>query len=163
MDKIVENFLREQKEADRLKHQNEKNRVMLELGLVQKVYSDNIEYTEDFPYSEFDAQKGRLVWYQVTGANISDEEYEEVKKYARHIPEEKGNNSVALMLKVIAWIVFIGGFILGIVLGSEAADYNSEFAFSVALIYWGIALVSGTLFLGFAEVINLLEAIKRKD
>ena len=55
---------------------------------------------------------------------------------------------------------FISGFIYGIYIGSEY--YVDEFSFSLAFISWIITLISGMTFLGFAEIIKLLEAIKNK-
>ena len=68
---------------------------------------------------------------------------------------------ISVVAKVIGFIPIIG-FIAGIVLGVEAADLYEDFAFSVAFVYWATALISGTLFLGFAEIIKLLNDIKNK-
>ena len=79
------------------------------------------------------------------------------------------NNPIATALTVIAWIVFIGGFIAGIALGTvevERGYYytytDTEFSFAVAFVYWCVSLISGTMFLGFAEIIKLLDVIKKK-
>ena len=49
----------------------------------------------------------------------------------------------------------------GIYIGSEY--YVDEFSFSLAFISWIITLISGMTFLGFAEIIKLLEAIKTNN
>lgn len=82
---------------------------------------------------------------------------------------EEKVNPVATALTIIAWVIFIVGFVAGIVLGNEEVVHGTyhtytttEFSFAVALIYWCVSLVSGTTFLGFAEIIKLLDAIKKK-
>ncbi len=80
------------------------------------------------------------------------------------------NNNIADILQFIAWVLYIGGFIAGIVFGNESIDVGfysfshteTRFVWSVALTYWFTAAVSGTVLLGFAEIIKLLEAIKNK-
>ena len=70
-----------------------------------------------------------------------------------------GYNSVAGLLKVIAIITYVGAFILGIVFGK---DNWGDFYFGVALIYWAAGFVSGSMFLGFAEIVRLLHEINQK-
>ncbi len=71
------------------------------------------------------------------------------------------NNGVATALRVIAWITYVGGFIAGLILGNiVTGNYGlTEFSFTAALIYWVAAFISGTVFLGFAEIISLLQKI----
>jgi RNA polymerase subunit RPABC4/transcription elongation factor Spt4 len=76
----------------------------------------------------------------------------------------KGNNTIAEILKAFALICYIGGFIAGLVFGraeSSTSLYSShtEFSFTLALIYWMAFFVSGTVWLGFAEIINLLQRL----
>lgn len=80
------------------------------------------------------------------------------------IIEEKTTNTVAIVLRVIAWITYIGGFIAGIILAqveipSEYSflDPTTAFSWTIALTYWAGSLISGTIFLGFAEIIDLLQ------
>ena len=61
-------------------------------------------------------------------------------------------NSTAIAMKVLAWIVLIGGLILGIL------SIGSAF-FEVALPCFGIAIAGFILLRGFAEVIHLLDKI----
>lgn len=162
MERIVQQFLESKKAEERAEYEEEKRKILRDLGLVHKEYSDNDEYTEGFPNSEYDQAKGRVVWYRITGIDVSDEEYEEIRKYTNCDEKEYIRNYIASVLQVIAWVIYVGGFFLGIKMGNEMSTFTSEFAFSVAIVYWCVALVSGTIFLGFAEIIKLLEAIKRK-
>ena len=67
-------------------------------------------------------------------------------------------NSVATFLTVIAWFIFIVGFILGIAI-SQDRGWGSDFKWGLAFYIWGGALFSGIFFLGFGEIISLLHKI----
>ena len=79
--------------------------------------------------------------------------------------KNSSNNTIGSILRVIAWITYVGGFIAGLVLGNVEVPYiyisgtHTEFSFTVALIYWVSAFISGTIFLGFAEIISLLQKL----
>jgi hypothetical protein len=62
-------------------------------------------------------------------------------------------NRIATALQIIAYLIFAGGFITGMTLGGLAESVIP------ALIYWGACAVSGIVFLGFAEIILLLQKI----
>ncbi len=168
MNEKLKEFLDAKKDAEEKKYEETKNETLLELGLFERVYTEKEEYSDDFPYFEYDSENSKNRWYKKEAIAISDEEYEEVKKYIKKekMPEK---NSIAIALTVIAWIVFIGGFIAGIVLGTvevEKGYYytytDTEFSFAVAFVYWCVSFISGTMFLGFAEIITLLHDIKKK-
>ena len=68
-------------------------------------------------------------------------------------------NAIAIRLEVLAYIIFFGWFVVGIVLGQDEYGY---FSFSAALLYWFIGIVSGLILSGFAEIIYLLQEISNK-
>ena len=82
---------------------------------------------------------------------------------------QTGQNAIAGLLRVIAWITFIGGFFAGIALANVEIPYTyisgsyTEFSFPLALAYWAGFFVSGTVFLGFAEIIQLLQQLIDKE
>jgi choline-glycine betaine transporter len=86
------------------------------------------------------------------------------------IMEKSEDNNIAKVLTIIAWITYVGGFIAGLVFGSQEVIHpgiytsytTEEFLIEVAIIYWASAFVSGSLILGFAEVIKLLQKIEDK-
>ena len=69
--------------------------------------------------------------------------------------EEKRNNTISIIFKVLACMVFIGGFIAGLIAGFVFAR-----TLLVTLIYWASGFISGIVFLGFSEIIQLLYEIK---
>ena len=73
--------------------------------------------------------------------------------------ESDTKNGIASLIKVIAWLDFVGWFIIGIVLGR---GLYGDFSFFSCLLYWVIGLVSGVMLLGFAEIIQLLHTINQK-
>ena len=168
MNERVKEFLDAKKCEEKKKYEQRKNKTLLELGLFEKVYSEKEEYSNDFPFSEYDSENSKNRWYRKEVISISDEEFEEIKKYSKK-EETTENNPIATALTFIAWILFIVGFIAGIALGTievEKGYYytytDTEFSFAIAFTYWCAAFISGTMFLGFAEIIKLLDAIKRK-
>lgn len=165
MNEKLKEFLDAKKEAEQKKHEEEKQKTLIELGLFEKVYSPDNKQSEEFPFYEWDDGTPTSRYYKEVPIEITDEEYQEVKKYLKKEDETK-NNPIATGLTFIAWAVIICGFVAGCVLGNiEVAGYYggyTKFSFAVAFTYWCVALISGTMFLGFAEIIKLLEAVKRK-
>ncbi len=168
MNEKLKNFLDAKKDSETKNYEETKQKTLLDLGLYEKIYSPDNKYSEEFYLAEWDSTTQASKYYKKVPIEITDEEYQEVKKYSKKevAPE---NNSVAVALTIIAWLIFIGGFIAGIVLGTvevEKGYYytytDTEFSFAIAFVYWCVSLISGTMFLGFAEIIKLLDAIKRK-
>lgn len=82
---------------------------------------------------------------------------------ANQTNETKGNNSIASALRVFAWFIIIGGFIAGIVLArveitTRFGDYT-KWSFALALPYWATSFIAGLVYLGFAEIITLLQKL----
>lgn len=128
------------------------------------------EFSSEYPSTEWDHINSINKYYKKIPIEVTDEEFEQVRKYSQTAkPQGDNKNGVAQALTIIAWIIFIGGFIAGFALGTvevERGFYytytDTEFSFAAAFVYWCIAFISGTLVLGFAEIIKLLEQIKNK-
>lgn len=159
--------------------EKEKQDLLLRVGLYDKVYSPEKFHTDEYPHYDCTVFK----YYKKVPIDITNDEYYAIKKAvdghttnrsvyvdeSTYIPEENGC-AVATALQAFAWIIFIGGFFAGIFLANKTVDVGgyyysrteTKFMWSVALTYWCTAAVSGTILLGFAEIIKLLEAIKNK-
>lgn len=164
----VQVFLDSKKETEAEKYEKTKNETLLELGLYEKVYSDFDHYSNSYPYVDWDDINKKDRYYKKVPIAVTDEEYKEIQKYTKK-EETVDDNPVANVLTVIAWLIFLVGFLAGIILGTQEVpsgsyyrDTELEFSFAVAFVYWGVAFISGTMFLGFAEIIKLLQAIKKK-
>ena len=165
MNEMVKSFLDAKKQEERKKYDEKKEKILLELGFYEKIYSEKEGYSAEFPFSEYDSVNSKSKWYRKEVLNLTDEEYEELKKYSVE-ETQAGNNSVANILNIIAIVIFIGGFILGIIMG-YAAQYveyvDGDFSFVAAFTYWCTSFISGMVFLGFAEIIKLLDVISKNN
>lgn len=74
------------------------------------------------------------------------------------------NNKMAMMLRVIAVIEIICGFILGGILGDTfgVGYYGYEFNWGLCIVIIVAGFINGIFILGFAEVIQLMQDIKDK-
>ena len=95
---------------------------------------------------------------------MTDEEWERIKKKALENTELKkaaqaardesaGNDIVALLLTGIAAVLYVGGFIAGIVFKDKLDSAAVMFGIRAA------AFVEGTVMLGFRRIIKLLNKI----
>jgi len=167
MHQLVQEYLNKKSNEKSELALKKRNDLLLELGLFEKEYSDKNEYSTEFPESEWDNQANTSKYYRKVPVQVSDEEYSEILKYQKQ--EAKPLNAISTVFTVLAWIVFFGGFIAGIVFGNvevtkgyKSTYTETEFSFALALTYWAISFVSGMFFLGLAEIIQLLTDIKNK-
>lgn len=169
--RVVE-YITERQAEIKQDNEKEKQRFLLREGLFEKVYSPDGHANAEYAYSEWNESEKCYVYYKRVPLEVTDEEFEEMKKVYREKRRETSmsdaltsQNPIATLLTVIAWVSYIGLFIAGIALGRhEVGTYytRTEFSLALALPYWIAGLVSGTLFLGFAEVIKLLTDIKQQ-
>lgn len=166
MNQKVQNFINQQKIQLENNKNMEKAKVLNDLGLYDKEYSENPAWSEEYPDYEYDQVTQQGKYFRKIPISVTDEEYAEILKYSNidntqiESDDVKTNsNTIATIFSVIAVFIFILGLFLGIVLG-DAIGY--KFSIGVALICWGSGFVGGMLMLGFAEIIKLLTAIKDK-
>ena len=146
------------------KKQEKKRELLLNEGLYERVVlgeEEQIDGNDPTIEEEWDYSAQTYVCYKKVPVEITDEEYEQLKAVCGQ-PEkaDKKNNVVATVLTCIAWLIYIGGFIFGCIEGDEMGRY--EFAFDMAFPYWLATLIFGTMLLGYAEIIKLLQGIKDK-
>ena len=152
MNEHVKKFIKKKKEEIAFQNQKEKEKILIEAGLYEKEYVEMDQYlTEGWKY---DPEKGK--YYREKVFDVSDAEYDEILSLLSYEKNKKQINYIEIILKVIAWIIYIGGFIIGFFYGYD----GDGIIFSITFIYWCICFVSGTMFLGFSEIIRLLNEIK---
>ena len=162
MNERLQAFFEKKQQEELEQNRKERARTLLELGLYDKVYSPTNTYDEEYYMYEWDTEEGIARYYKLVPIEVTDEEYQEVKKYknsARYMAANADKNTVASVLTVIAWITFVGGFIIGFIYGAEV---DTDFSWMMTIVYWGVSFISGMMFLGFAEIIKLLYDIKNK-
>ncbi|MBT2736185.1 hypothetical protein [Bacillus sp. ISL-7] len=71
-------------------------------------------------------------------------------------------NPVGKALRVLGIVEIISGVILGLILGNNDEIYGSSINFSVFILWSAAGFVSGMIFVGFAEIIDLLNNISIK-
>ena len=152
------------KALEEIKNEEEKkNSLLIELGLYEKAYVPDDEQNDEYTYCEYDEANSVNRYFKKVPIEVTDEEYEQIKKYA--VQEKKdtsilsnGQNIFATLLTAVAWIIYISGFICGTVLG---VDRYGDPTFMI-LVYWIAGFVIGTVYYAFAEIIRLLSEIKNK-
>lgn len=178
MQKAVEEYLELAKEAEayNVEAANEqarqddeayKERVLKDIGLTIREYAPDDSPTMNFMYTSVDSD-GRH--YRNAPIKVSDEEWNAIKEvYEKDQPRQakeensladgRGANGVATLLKLFAIIIYIGGAIIGFLLGR---NLYGDFSLAAALVYWIAFFVAGTMMYGFAEIVRLLQVIADK-
>ncbi len=157
MNEKVKAFLDAKKIVEKKNFEEEKRKTLFEAGIYEKVYVDK---EDDETFFEYD-DNSQARYYKNVPIEVTDEEYEEIKKYTNQDDSSYsffGKNKIANLLKIIAIVVYVSGFIAGIILG---LDSWGDPTFLV-VVYWIAFFVVGTVYLGFAEIINLLAENKNK-
>ena len=149
MDHRVQDLLNQKRWEAMEAKKREKEEFLRSLGLTEKVYSPHGFYTDEYRLSEWDKEQKKQRYYKIAPAELTDEEYEELKKACG----KTGESSVAKALDGIALSVYILGALAGLI-----TMFNVDFLSGLAVALG--AFVSGTLFRGFAEIIRLLEEIR---
>lgn len=127
---------------------------MIDLNLYKKVYSPDDVYSSEYSCFEWGSEKSKNKYYKKVPVKVTDEEYEEIKKYSGTKEVGKKSNFVANLLKFIAWIFYVFGFL--------SVFFIEVDGFGIILVYWFVYFAGGTMYLAFAEIIKLLMDIKNK-
>ena len=171
---FIEKKLKEQQaQADTMSQkqtafmQAKKEKVLLDAGLYEKEYSPNTYVSNEYPHTEFDQEQRKYVYFKKRPIEISDEDYAEMLKVIKEDPVTdeselaKSHNRVASLLAGIAYVTYIlfglGALIL-LILGFDEEDLL--YIAPGALV---VGFISGSMFLGFSEIIKLLTSIKNKE
>lgn len=77
------------------------------------------------------------------------------------VVSEPKKNGIASALTFIGIMIFIIGFLIGLIY-ITFGNGEDRASFWILLLYWSGAFVTGMLFLGFAEIIKLLQKISDK-
>lgn len=164
MHEMVQEYLNNTN-AKRLKDRND---ILIEEGLFTKAYGpESMQYASDtFPFFE-QTPDGRLRFYQKIAVPVTDEEFEQIlqaKKELKNKPDnsQKRVETVAIVLYIIAAILFVIGFFAGISSGTDAGKSSSDFNWGLAAIVWGSSFVSGMFFVALGKIIDLLSSINSK-
>ena len=135
------------------RQEEDKARTLRALNLYERVYSPDGKTSEEFPNTKYDKETGTYRAYKTVPIEVNDRQYQVLKEYARREGLLRSTNPTAYALFIVAMVIYAIGAFLGVL----AIDSLGEM-----IAYWFVAAVSGTLFLGLSEIINLLDDIRNK-
>lgn len=164
---MVQEFIDKKKAEIENNKNKEKRKLLMDLGICEKEYSQSSAWSEEYPDYEYDQETKEGRYFKKIPINVTDEEYEKILKYCKQsdntTPVNK-ENKVAKVLTGIAYAIFIIGAILGFAMGytKNIPEDTYYFSFAVAVAWWCVSFIGGMFMLGFAEIIKLLNAIKNK-
>lgn len=150
MNQLVRDYLNQKEQEKKQISQMEKDKLLLELNLFEKEYSPDGKYSREYPESELDQETNTTRYFKKIPAEVSDEEYAEILQYQKEAKSQQ-RNGLSTVFQVLAVIVIIGGFFVGIAAGELTG---------ITLIQWVVGFVIGMICLGFGEIIRLLTDIK---
>lgn len=135
-------------------------------------------------YYESETVNGETRYYYNTTreAEISDDEYElicelreEKRKYNRGDTGTTGNSPAALFLKIVSWVLWLGGIIVAFVsanvevYGSYGYTGDTEFSASIFFttlftyaMYGALTMCAAELLNNVNRILNVLAAIRKK-
>ena len=134
--------------------------MITEAGLYQykKIYyseedNDNIN---DFPYTEKKYVNGipTILRYKMVETEFTDEDYEEFIKYYK--PQTTKISRIPKILTILAWVTYVAVFVTVIL--SLVLKFSLVNMLSILV----SGFIEGTVLLGLAKIINLLETIANK-
>lgn len=167
MHPIVKKYIETKNAQYKANEQQDRNSFLLSEGIFEKEYAPDGEIdSSKYPEYEWDQNTNKTKYYKAVPINVTDEEYEQIKK-AYSLSVDKKNlrslNPIYVTLVIVSVLIFVSTFICGCVFATQTyssyfSSYShTEFRFEVALLYWGIGFASGMIFLALAEIIKLLD------
>ena len=171
MDENVKKFIEAAKAAERKRYESERDCLLISLGLIDhtktwREYSDYYTST----HTDWDDEKGKYYKVVLEPIEVSDEEYEEIKKYAPKdtkkeiLSEELIGNGAEKFLSVINGLSLSIGIIVSIVLMVMAINANMYAGYILlsAAVVLLVSLISWAIVKVVLNVSNNLHAINSK-
>ena len=158
MNERLQEYLNKKAEEKRAKYESERDANLIAAGLFEKRFSPTGKAEDpEYPFSQWNKTENRMMYYKKVAIVVTDEEYEEFLKAGpvkTAVVEEESKNAVASTLFGIAVTIYI---LMGLV-GLIAMIAN--FVMGLGVMFGGF--ISGSVFLGFAEIIKQLQKINDK-
>ena len=173
-------------DQNRKNYLKDKEKFLIDNGYYHYVYKKEDDDPLEYSRRRLNPETNKLEYYKIVVDDISDEEYESllaeennekigsedsfnILKNILDNNNERSHNNIATAITIISIIIILSSFILGIVYGNtfktiSLDNYKTKEEFNVLAMFitWAIGAVSGTLLLGFAEIIKLLQKIADK-
>ena len=112
MNQRVQEFINQQKIQAEYNMNMEKAKVLNDLGLYDKEYSENPAWSEKYPEYEYDQVTQQGKYFRKIPISVTDEEYAEILKYANQnniasINENYYKNNIASVFTGIAYAILL--------------------------------------------------------
>ncbi len=158
----IEKKRKEQHIATEQSTNRDKNFNLIKWGLYDKVFAPDEKQSSEYPYSSWDKEKKKDVYYKMVPFEVTDEEYAELLALHKNEADKTKNkdNGVEKALRYIGIICLVVSIIGGLGYGVQEEEFKWFLIIMLSFVSSGI--ISWALFTGFAEVIRLLEEIKNK-
>lgn len=133
---------------------------LVEEGLFDKIYEpeEAVHDVDEYPHSENNNGLNRTRYYKIVPYDVTDEEFDTLLRLHHFSRMTKNKysqlNGYATFMIVASVIIYIAGFVGGIIAGNNFERY--EFTWWLAIAIWVPTFVYGSLLLGVSEVIKLL-------
>ena len=154
MNEKLEKYLQELKE-EKVKSYQE---YLMKQGVYETEFApEDGGKTGEYPYM-MQTEDGKKKRYKKNPIELTAEDIEKIENYV-NIETTTNNdrwNGFAFAINVIAVLIYIVGLIFCLFIGGESESWG------LAFIYCCAFAVSGTIMLGFSEIINLLHKINLK-
>lgn len=158
MNERLQEYLNKKTVENRAKFESQRDANLIAAGLFEKRFSPlNKEDDPEYPFSMWNKEESRMMYYKKVAIQITDEEYEAFLKAGpvkSAVIEEESKNGVASTLFGIAVTIYI---LLGF---AGLICMFSNFLTGLIVMFGGF--VSGSTFLGFAEIIKQLHKLNNK-
>lgn len=167
MDAKVKEFLETAKAKEREAFEKKRDEHLISLGLVNegesvREYADNYNYV----FNKWDEETKKYYREKLVAISVTDEEYEEIKKYSATdvVEEEELENGAEKFLAVINGISLAIGIIAAIVLIFVALDSyrNGGYFFLASVVILLMSLVSWAIVKVVLNISNNLHKINSK-
>ena len=158
MNESLQEYLNKKAEEKRAKYESERDANLIAAGLFEKRFSPTGKAEDpEYPFSQWNKTENRMMYYKKVAIVITDEEYEEFLKAGpvkTAVVEEESKNAVASTLCGIAVTIYILRGLVGLI------AMIANFVMGLGVMFGGF--ISGSVFLGFAEIIKQLQKINDK-
>ena len=154
MNEKLQAYIEKKKAENRAQFESLRDSRLIAAGLFEKRFSPTNKADDpEYPHVHWNKEEQRASYYKKVPIAVTDEEYQQFLEVTPEKPVEEstGANGVASALRGIAITLYILAGLTGLIL-----LFINALA-GIALMLSGF--VSGTLFLGFAEIIKLLQKL----
>ena len=158
MYETMADYLAEQREKRAAQAERARQAKLVELGLYSMEYLPEETETTTELLMEYPCRDEAGRRYKKVPLPVTEEEWAELCRYEprARLAAARQTNPICRVLRLIAGIFYISGFVLGLLAAGYAATAGVNGLFQM-LSTWFSAAVSGTAFLALSEIIRLLD------